>query len=104
MRSGLLKYVITFTKPISVDTDFSKNDEYVDYITTRANVYHNRGNKIIEAREVFTSFTVTFEIRMFHKIESNMRIRHNGKTYSILDINPEPDKQRISIIAEILNE
>lgn len=105
MRAGLLKDRITFQKPVSNETDYSASEPAFEYaFSTNARVVHSSGNKVIDANEVFTQFTVKFEIRRYHKVSSDMVIVHDGNRYRILDINPDKTRNGIIITAEVINE
>jgi SPP1 family predicted phage head-tail adaptor len=105
MRAGLLKDTITIQRKVVVETGYAgKKAEYQDYITTRAEVVHNGGNKRIDAGEIFTSYTVRFSIYIYHRITPDMVIIHEGVKYRILDINPQRAQQRIIITGEVINE
>ncbi|OAV64941.1 hypothetical protein Barb6_03051 [Bacteroidales bacterium Barb6] len=75
---------------------------------TRAQVTHGsgsrRGNKVLEADEIFTTYTVQFVIRLYHRINPDMIIIHEGIKYRILDIDRQLPQQRIVITAEIISE
>ena len=105
MRAGLLREVVTIQRKEVVETAYSgKKTVYADYITTRARVEHNRGNKGIAAGEVFTEYAVTFTIRYYHQVTADMIVLHGGNKYRIVDINPQKLQQQLIITGELIND
>lgn len=105
MITGSLTEIITIQRPVVKETAYSADEtEYEDYLTTRAAVTHLAGRRGMVANEITNTYSVRFVIRYYHKIEYGMIIRHKGVRYSIQDINPERNKQSITITAEVINE
>lgn len=105
MRAGLLRDRVTFQSPVLTETDYSASEPvYQDAFTTNARVTHSSGNKVIDASEIFSRFTVKIEIRSYHKVTPDMIVSHDGYKYRVLDINPERAKNCITITAELINE
>lgn len=105
MRAGLMTESIEFVKPSAVETEYSgKKTDYITHCRTRAEVTHRGGGKAIENAEIVTSYTVSFIVRLHHRIQPDMIIVHRGNRYRILDINPQKAQQRIIITGEIINE
>lgn len=105
MNAGLLTEVITILRPVVRETKYSGSEtEYENYIITRAWVTHLAGRRGIMANEITNTYSVRFTIRHYHKVEYGMIILHNGVKYSIQDINPEKNKQCITILAEVIND
>lgn len=105
MRAGSLTEIITIQQPVVKETDYSADEtEYEDYITTRAAVTHLAGRRAEIANEITNTYSVRFIIRYYHKVEYGMIIVHKGIRYRIQDINPERNKQSITITAEVIND
>ena len=86
---------ITFQLPVKSETEYSASEViYEDCFSTYARVSHIRGN----------TYTVRIEIRLYHKVDYDMVIVHDGIRYRILDINPERSKNCITITGERINE
>jgi len=105
MRAGLMKDIITIQRPVKGESEFSGVvSTYENYITTRADVTHLSGKRVMNASEVFLSSTVQFSVRYYHDIAYGMRILHKGSKYKITDINPVKSTQSIIITGELVNE
>ena len=101
MRAGLLTETILLQESVPVKNEFG---EWVDYLQTRANIKFNSGNRVNQNNEIFTSYTLTFTIRYYHKVNEQMRIIYQDKKYRILAINSDRTKQSTEIIGELINE
>ena len=105
MITGSLTEIITVQRPVVKETAYSaEGTEYEDFFTTRAAVIHLAGRRAEIASEVINTYSVRFIIRYYHKVEYGMIIVHKGIRYCIQDINPEKNKQSITITAEVINE
>ena len=105
MRAGLLNYPITIQEPVTVKDVYGANGiDWRDIISTRAQVTYNTGNRQNQNNEIIQCYTVTFHIRLYHKVNEQMRIIWNGNKYRILSINRELYKQSITIVTELINE
>ena len=75
MRAGLLTETILLQESVPVKNEFGATSmEWVDYLQTRANIKFNSGNRVNQNNEIFTSYTLTFTIRYYHKVNEQMRI------------------------------
>lgn len=108
MRAGLLRETIAIYQPYNRDTKYGKSTktDYVPYIaSTRARVINNNGTRTNETNEIMLSYTVTFVIRGYHKIDDYMRILWKGRYYRILNIVPStPEVNEIKIDTELVRE
>ena len=105
MRAGLLTETILLQESVPVKNEFGATSmEWVDYLQTRANIKFNSGNRVNQNNERFTSYTLTFTIRYYHKVNEQMRIIYQDKKYRILAINSDRTKQSTEIIGELINE
>ena len=108
MRAGLLTDPVTFRKATITKNQYGQEEtDWIDCISTRANVRFNSGNRVTENNEIIHTYTVTFTVRRYHNIDEFMRILWKGKTYRILSIednNEDRTKQSITIIGELINE
>lgn len=105
MRAGLLRDSITIQEPVVVTDIYGGSSiEWRDIVNTRTQVNFNSGNRQNQNNEIITTYTITFTIRFYHKINEKMRIVWNGNKYRILSINRELYKQSITIITELINE
>lgn len=104
MRAGQLTEPITFRKAIITKNQFGAEETYWEnHIITRGNVKSNTGNRVIENSEIINTYTVTFTIRSYHRIDECMRILYNRKLYRILSINEDRLRQSTTIIGELIN-
>lgn len=105
MRAGLLNYLISIQAPVVVKDVYGANGiDWRDIISTRAQVTYNTGNRQNQNNEIIHCYTVTFTIRLYHRVNEKMRIIWNGNKYRILSINRELNKQSITIVTELINE
>lgn len=105
MRAGLLRDTVTFKEPVSVKNEYGADSiRWDDVISTRAQVSYNSGQRQNQNNEIVHSYTITFTIRYYHKINERMVILWKGNKYRILSINRELYKQSITIISELINE
>ena len=105
MRAGILTETILLQESVPIKNEFGATSmEWVDYLQTRANIKFNSGNRVNQNNETFTSYTLTFTIRFYHKVNEQMRIIYQGKKYRILAINSNRTKQSTEIIGELINE
>lgn len=105
MRAGLLTEEIMIKEPVAVKDMYGANQTRWDDVTsTRAQVTFNSGQRQNQNNEIVHSYTITFTIRYYHKVDERMIIVWKGNRYRILSINRELYKQSITIITELINE
>ncbi|WP_080902947.1 phage head closure protein [Parabacteroides sp. Marseille-P3160] len=98
---------IEVNRPVKTDTDYSGDRvTYELAFKARADILHKAGNKVIDSGEIFSSYQVVFVIGYWYKdrIKSDMQIVYDGKTYEIMDVNPQRAQKQITITAEVINE
>lgn len=105
MRAGLLRDTITIQRlDIAKDSFGSITSNWIDKITTRAQVKVNSGNRVNQNNEIINTYNVSFLIRLYHNVNESDRIIYNHKKYRIISIDKELPKQSITIIGELINE
>lgn len=105
MKAGILTEKIVVQRPnVTRDEYNSETTTYVDHITTKAFVDHNRGNRIEVTDENFWTDIRTFVVRIYHDIQPTDRISYNNNIYRILDIDIDKELQRMVIKTEKVNE
>lgn len=105
MQAGILNEEIKIQQPTVNVNGFGANDiSWSDFITTRAFVSYNNGNRVNENGEITFSYEVSFTIRVYHQINERMRIIWQGKKYRILSIELDKHKQKQTIRTELINE
>lgn len=105
MNAGRLNQIITVERPTISKDDYGANQTtWNNIITTRADVQFDGGNRITENNEIIHSYTKTFTIRYYHKVDEKDRILWEEKHYRILSIEKDKDKQTITIRTELINE
>lgn len=105
MNAGVLTEVITIQKNNVMTDDYGANKvEWADYITTKAQVTYNSGNRVSENNEIIFTNVVGFTIRIYHKIDAKMHIIWNDNKYRILSIEADKHKQKLIINTELINE
>lgn len=105
MQAGLLREPITVQEPVTIKDNYGANTtDWKDVISTRAQVTYNNGNRQNQNNEIVHTYTITFTIRLYHRVDELMRIIWNGKKYRILSINKELYKQSVTITTELINE
>jgi len=105
MNAGRLNEIIKI-QSFEVDkNEYGANGViWKDKITTRANVQFQNGNRINENNEVVFTNLISFTIRIYHNVNEKDRIEWNGKSYKIISIEPNKQKQFLTIKTELINE
>lgn len=105
MIAGKLQDIITIQKPTIVQNEYGANSTvWNDYLTTKAQVTYNNGNRVNENDEIVFVYEIIFTVRIYHQIDEQMQIIWNNKKYRILSIEPDRDKQKQIIRAELIND
>lgn len=105
MRAGLLNEVVTILEPsITINEVGEQSTEYINKLTTKANVEHSTGNRQIENNEVVFNYSKTFKFRIYIDITELDRILWNNKQYRIISIEPNRQYQEQTVIAEMIND
>lgn len=105
MQAGLLKECITIEQPTIRQNVYGANElEWSKLVDTRAFVNYTSGNRMTANNEVVWSYQINFTIRIYHKVNEKMRIIWQGRKYRILAIEPDKDKQKLTIRTELINE
>ena len=76
MKAGTLNETIIIEEPIVSRNDYG--DETIiwkELTRTRAEVKFNSGNRAIENQEIVNNYTILFNIRFYHLVNENMRIK-----------------------------
>ena len=105
MIAGKLNETIHIVKPtISRNTYGASSTSWSDSYICRASVKQNNGSRDVVNNEVFTHYTVEFEVRYYNQIDELDRIRWNNKLYQIESIVSERLRNRKIIITTLVNE
>lgn len=105
MRAGILDNVIELYNPTYQDTGYGHKDEvYNLFYTTRANIKYNTGSRTNDNDEIFYAVNQTFTVRYYVPVTEIMRIKHDGKFYRIISIEPSKELNQKTIITELVNE
>lgn len=104
MRAGQLNKVIRVEKPITITNKYGEEiTEYTTEFITKAKVSFNSSNKELVNSETVFSEKLTFTIRSYNKVDSNMIIVYKSKKYRILSINNTSETETI-IEGEQIND
>ena len=106
MKAGLLTETIRIETPETFRNEYGADSKrWETWIgKTKAAVTYNSGNRETENNEIIYSYQVTFTVRIYHQINESMRIIWKNKKYRILSIEPNKQKQSLTIRAELINE
>lgn len=105
MNAGRLKYTIVIQKPTNIKDGFGANSTiWEDIITTRADITNITGNRVVENDEIIYTYNKDFVVRIYHQIEEDYRIIWNNKKWRILSIEPDVQRQYLTINTELINE
>lgn len=105
MIAGRLNNIIVVQKPTIVQNEFGANSiVWNNYLTTRAQVTYNNGNRVNENDEIVFAYEIIFTVRIYHQIDEQMQIIWNNKKYRILSIEPDKDKQKQIIRTALIND
>ena len=104
MRAGLLNEHIQIITPIINRNDYGEEETvWENKYSTRARLMHNSGKRTL-TNEIYYQYTKTFEVRYYVPITEFDRIIWNKKVYRIIDIEPNKEQQKITIVTELLND
>jgi head-tail adaptor len=105
MKAGILKEKIEIYAPTVETTEYGNSRTvYSLHYTTRASVQYNSGTRTNQNDEIFYPVTKTFIVRHYVPVTEPMRIKHDGKTYRIISIEPNKYYNDKEIITELVNE
>ena len=105
MQAGLLNKRITLYKPISTANDFGEYvQRYVYCNETKARVINDSGNRGISNSEMVYSYTKTFEVRSYIKLDETYQIGYQNRLYRIISIEKDRLSNSIKINTELINE
>lgn len=105
MVAGKLNEVVKFIEPVTIKNNYgATKTEWKDRITTKASVNQKSGSRGVINNEIFTSYTIEFEVWDYHLINESWRVIWNKKIYQIESIVPERGKKKQTIITSLVNE
>ena len=105
MQAGLLTEKIIIEKPTIQQNEFGANAiRWTELITTRAGVTFSDGNRTNENNEIVFTNSEIFKIRYYHTIDEKDRVLWNNKKYRILSLEPNKNRQSLTIKTELINE
>lgn len=99
------KHVIEIQKSVEVVNPFGEREQtWEKAISTKADVLHKSGNRILDFHELVSAYSVEFRIRNYHNVDEKMRVLFQKKKYRILAILPDYEKRMTTISTELINE
>lgn len=105
MRAGSLSEVITIQQSVYSQDEFGASSlNWIDFVTTRANIKYLNGNRVNENQEIVFTYEYDFIIRNYHSITEDMRIIWKGNKYRILTIEEDKHLQQKLIRTEKIND
>lgn len=105
MKAGILREKIELWKPVVTRTEFgSQRTSFEFHKAIRASVRSNSGYTSESGYEVFHSTSKTFIVRHYQDVVENMRIKYEGKFYSIDSITPNKYYNDKEITTNLVNE
>lgn len=105
MRAGLMRYRVTFLRPIQTETDFSVNEPtYEKAFTVWARIQHKGGVREVSADMLVNTPKVLFTVRDHAKVSYGMLIEYGCVRYVILDIDDTTEKGALRITAEVKHD
>lgn len=105
MNAGLLKENIRVHQLIQTIDQYGGDIQTYDAgKMTRARVTINKSDREYVANGEFFGEVITFQIRLYHKINNTDRISWNNNQYRILSVFPDKVRQLIEIKAELIRE
>lgn len=103
--AGTFRYYINIYKPTLTVGDFGQQtEEFEEFHCTKAAVQFFTGARDIQNTEVLYNYPVTFEVRMFTRVDERCRIKFQGRWYRILSIIDDIHLQKKIINTELINE
>lgn len=105
MNAGLLKDVIEVHYQTSqADIYGGDSTVYTMGFQTKARVFVDKKDREISNYSEEFPTIVTFNIRLYHKLQHTDRIKWNGDMYRILSVFPDKTRQLIEIKTSLIKE
>lgn len=105
MKAGGLKYSIEILKAKDSRDEFGASKTiWETHISTRADIYWEKGSRIRDIEEMVSSYAVQFRIRNYHQVDESMRVKYKGSLYRIEAIIPSDAKMMTTLMTEKINE
>lgn len=105
MKAGTLSNCIEIYKPFVEKNEFGEQmTVYKKVIHTRAKIIYDDGNRINMSGDMTYIYTLTFEVRRYHKIDEYDQIHYKDKKFRILSIEHNKKEQKQIITCQLINE
>lgn len=107
MNPGRLTKRIEIRRPVTEVNRFREEEtRYIDITKTRAEVRHDRGNRLEENGEIVHAYDVTFIVWLYVRdhVEENDIIMWEGKSYRIISLEPVEESKILYIKTATINE
>lgn len=105
MRAGLIQQPIDIYKPYVEKNEFGEQvTVYKKEIHTRARIIYDDGERVNMDGDMTYVYTLTFEVRRYHKISEYDHVHYTDKKFRILSIEHNKAEQKQVIKCQLINE
>lgn len=105
MRAGLIQQPIDIYRAVVTKNLFGEQTtEWKRIIHTRARIIYDNGERTNMDGDMTYVYTLTFEVRRYHKIDEYDHIHYKDKKFRILSIEHNKVEQKQVIICQLINE
>lgn len=106
MRAGLMTNTIRVERRVDIANEYGTSSKrWETWIArTRAKVTYESGDFVNQVNELIHTQRVSFEVRIYHQITSDMRIVWENRKYRILSLEANKKQQSLLIKTELINE
>ena len=106
MRAGAMKYKLNVYRPVKTVGRFGEISQTWElYSTIRAERVDMTGRRTVIDSEVFSDYTVKFNVRALATVKENWRVEQlGGYTYTVVSVIPTLHKGMLTLVCDRLSE
>lgn len=105
MNAGRLNEVITVERAVIVKDEYGGDEnQWKPILVIRSDVQFSSGARANENNEIVFNYNRIFTVRYYNQIKESDRIIWNNQKWRILYLNPDKQKQSLTIYTELINE
>lgn len=95
VAAGRLRHIVSVERQVEVVDSNGDHLREWEYITSvRAEIKPMSGNELLLAQQVQSNVSVKIVTRYNANIDSTVRMKHDGKIYSVQAVIPDPESGR----------
>lgn len=105
MKAGTIQYPIDIYKPFVEKNEFGDQiTVYKKAIHTRSKIVYDGGGRTNDEGDMTYIYTITFEVRRYHKISEYDQVHYMDKKFIILSIEHNKKEQKQVLVCQLINE